>query len=316
MGVGDGEGTYVCTLSEELQKKAEEELGEVPSRRAQDIQAIRDWLKKQPHINCPTDDWTILRFLRGCKFSLERTKEKMDMFYTCKAACPEWYKNRDPRDPKMREILEMGVVLPLPGYTKDGVKILLGRHGIYEPSKFSADDIMRIYIMITDIMMFEDEPASISGVGIMGDSSGLTFNHTMAWPPTILKKAMVLWQEGYPMRPKGLNYINTPAAFNTVFDIFKGFMKEKMKKRMYVHGSDLESLHKQIPKDILPKEYGGTNGTVEEITKYWLEKVDSKRDWLLQDEQYKVDESKRPGKPKTTGDLFGIEGSFRKLQVD
>ena len=34
------------------------------------------------------------------------------------------------------------------------------------------------------------------------------------------------------MRPKGLNYINTPAAFDTVFNIFRSFMKEKMKKRV------------------------------------------------------------------------------------
>lgn len=39
-------------------------------------------------------------------------------------------------------------------------------------------------------------------------------------------------QDGYPMRPKGLNYINTPEAFNTVFNIFKSFMKEKMKRRV------------------------------------------------------------------------------------
>ncbi|CAL4095895.1 unnamed protein product [Meganyctiphanes norvegica] len=316
MGVGDGDGTYVCTLSEELQKKAEEELGEVPSRRAKDIQAMRDWLKKQPHINCPTDDWTILRFLRGCKFSLERTKEKMDMFYTCKAACPEWYTNRDPKDPKMREILEMGMFLPLPGYDKEGRRVVFIRTSVHDPAKFSMDECFKATHFINDVMIEEDEQCSITGFVQCMDMAKATMAHNLQMTPALMKKSMTIWQDGYPMRPKGLNYINTPAAFDTVFSIFKSFMKEKMKKRIHIHGSDLESLHKQIPKDILPKEYGGTNGTVEEITKYWLEKVDAKRDWLLEDEKYKVDESKRPGKPKTTSDLFGIEGSFRKLNVD
>ena len=54
------------------------------------------------------DEDVILHFLRGCKFSLERTKEKIDMFYTCKGACPEWFGNMDPKDPVMEDMLTRG----------------------------------------------------------------------------------------------------------------------------------------------------------------------------------------------------------------
>lgn len=39
-------------------------------------------------------------------------------------------------------------------------------------------------------------------------------------------------------------------------------------------------------------------------------------DWFLADASSGVDEKKRPGKPKTSQDLFGLEGSFRQLTVD
>ncbi|XP_050697147.1 retinol-binding protein pinta-like isoform X1 [Eriocheir sinensis] len=311
-----GGDKYVCTLSPELLQRAKDEINEDPDRREADIEHIRDWLRHQPHINARMDDWTILRFLRGCKFSLERTKEKLDMFYTCKSLCPEWYKNRDPQDKKLRSILELGTFLPLPGYDHDGRRVVIILAGGHDPKLHSMDEVFKATHLISDIMIDEDEQLSITGVVQILDLKGVTAAHALQMSPPLVKKAMTIWQDGYPMRPKGLNYINTPEAFNTVFNIFKSFMKEKMKRRVHIHGSDMESLYKEVPRDILPVEYGGTNGTVEEIKNYWLQRLDARRDWLLEDEKFCVDESKRPGKAKTSADLFGIEGSFRKLNVD
>jgi len=44
--------------------------------------------------------------------------------------------------------------------------------------------------------------------------------------------------------------------------------------------------------------------------------VEDSRDFLLEREKMKSDEPKRPGRPKTSQDLFGMEGSFRQLNID
>lgn len=44
--------------------------------------------------------------------------------------------------------------------------------------------------------------------------------------------------------------------------------------------------------------------------------MESYREWFQDESKYCSDESKRPGKPRTAGDFFNMEGSFRKLEVD
>lgn len=52
------------------------------------------------------------------------------------------------------------------------------------------------------------------------------------------------------------------------------------------------------------------------LSDYWLKKLEEYRGWHEEDTQYGTDELKRPGKPKTAETLFGVEGSFRQLEVD
>jgi hypothetical protein len=48
-----------------------------------------------------------MTFLRGCKFSLEKTKRKLDMYFTMRAAVPEFFNDRDVTRPELKEILDL-----------------------------------------------------------------------------------------------------------------------------------------------------------------------------------------------------------------
>lgn len=82
-----------------------------------------------------------------------------------------------------------------------------------------------------------------------------------------------------------------------------------------MHGDDLESLYQKIPKHLLPKEYGGDAGTIEEILEPWVQKIKDYEEFFKLEETLGTDEKKRPGRPKNAEALFGIEGSFRQLEL-
>jgi len=304
--------------SEALEKAAKEDLGEDKARLKDDIKALRSWISKSPHLHSIRQDDVILTaFLRGCKFSLERTKEKLDFHHTVRGNLPSWFDNWDPSQPQLQAILKTGMYLPLKGYDRHGRRVILMRAGGSDPSTMKKEDEFKVSTMVMEQAMDGDAQATICGIVLLQDMAGMTAAHALSMNPAVAKKAMTVWQDAYPARPKALHFINMPPVIDSVFKMFEGFQKEKMKKRNHVHPKgDLSKMQEDLGLDILPKEYGGTNGTVEELTAFWKAEIEQNKAWLMEQTKFKTDEAKRPGKPKLHSDIFGIEGSFRKLEID
>lgn len=95
-------------ISPALQKIAKEQLFEEPSQIPEMLAQFREWIRKSPHLRSRTDDQFLLSFLRSSKYSLERAKQKLDMFYTLRTHTPEMMSDRDPNKLNVREMLSMG----------------------------------------------------------------------------------------------------------------------------------------------------------------------------------------------------------------
>lgn len=220
-------------LDPALQKKANEELNEDPERIAKDLEAFREWIKKCPHIKSRDDDQFLVNFLRGCKYSLERGKQKFDLYHTLKTHIPELTKNRDPSDAKVLGAIRQGVGLPLPNLENpDGPRYFLIRPGSYDPSEYTIQDIMKISTMIFDLMMHDDDNLVVAGqIGIL-DFTGVSISHFLQFNPTFIKKMTMMQQDAMPVRQKASHFVNMPAIALSVFNIFQSFTNEKNKKRV------------------------------------------------------------------------------------
>merc|ERR1711915_960157 len=87
----------------EFEKAAKEEVGEEKERIKTDIEALQQWIAKSPHLQkIRQDEQHLLWFLRGCKFSLERTKEKIDFYNSCRVNAEQFFSDWDVESPIFR----------------------------------------------------------------------------------------------------------------------------------------------------------------------------------------------------------------------
>lgn len=74
-----------------------------------------------------------------------------------------------------------------------------------------------------------------------------------------VRQASAISQNYYPERLGKLYLINAPWGFSSVFAAVKGFLDPVTVEKIHVLGSGYQSeLFGQIPKENLPKEFGGT----------------------------------------------------------
>lgn len=85
---------------------------------------------------------------------------------------------------------------------------------------------------------------------------------------------------------------------------------------MHIHTTN-DTLAKFIPVEALPCDCGGKSKPLKEQQEEQLKNIENNREWFLNDEATnRVNEALRVGKSKSATDLFGVEGSFKKLEID
>lgn len=278
---------YICKLPEEVQTYAKDVLGETEMSRRSGLDELKKWAEENPYLHIRTEEKYLLPFLRVSKFNLDKSKRKITNFYNMRRDRTEWFSNRNPRLIQIQELIKMGSFLILKKMYKNQFVIII-RPTLYNPKTFHLDDVIKSGLMVLDIAMLEEELAQIYGVIAIIDMTNVAFGHLKHLSPVRIKNIVHSWLN-FHCRPQRIEFVNAPSYINVVLDIFKNFMTTKLKSRIHVCHNGYSSLVKFVDKDILPENYGGSEGTLEELGNYWSEKLITYSDWFKEDEFYKAE---------------------------
>uniref|UniRef100_A0A8D8W023 Alpha-tocopherol transfer protein-like n=1 Tax=Cacopsylla melanoneura TaxID=428564 RepID=A0A8D8W023_9HEMI len=248
---------------------------------------------------------------------MEIAKMKLDMYYSQRRAVPDIYDNCDPTGNELVKSYKTVYTITLPTLTSDGSSVTILKLRNPDPAMYNPCEPIKRINMIYDLMVHK--ATLTSKTHIIYDYAEVTNAHVTQVNPLVIKTHLDTLKF-LPIRLKSVIAINCPKFAEKTYNLMRSLMmSKKLQERVFVYAEGASVLSKHISVDVLPKDYGGQGSyTLEELNDYWQDVLIDNREWFLNENERYSDESKRPAdsKYKPNEDTYGVEGSFKKLQID
>lgn len=194
----------------------------------------------------------------------------------------------------MRQIADSGYCLQLPKKTKDGHLIFVMRVGHYNASNCTLEDATKYAFAVTDILNAQPE-AQLNGFVIILDMSEVGQQHVGQFTNDFSRRYIDCWERMYPAHLHQVHFYNYPSLFDPVYGIFRTLYHRDVGEKIVFHSNTKEqcpgknSLHDYIEPELLPKEYHGQLGCIDDVNHHFVQWTRERNEIILELEKYGVD---------------------------
>ncbi|KAJ2937962.1 hypothetical protein O0L34_g14245 [Tuta absoluta] len=154
-----------------------------------------------------------------------------------------------------------------------------------------------------------------AGIEFIMDNRNMSLGLLAKMSPIVMRK-FYAFAEAYGFRMKALHIISNSWMLEKAATIMTKGLSEKLSKRIQIHSS-VETLQQFISREILPKDYGGEEKSIQELSANFVKEIGSQQHIARMEfiSGAKTDESKRLT-CTFNEEYLGIPGSFKTLCVD
>ncbi|XP_011407469.1 PREDICTED: retinaldehyde-binding protein 1-like [Amphimedon queenslandica] len=254
------------SIDGETLEKARRELNEDPDTREQAIADFRAAIEEKENdpelegvIFERKDSPFLLRFLRAKKFDQSRSFSLYIKYHTIRRDNGKIF-TEDDLSANLSYILSSGALYVLNGRTWNGEKVVCIRPEKWDMEQDPAERMIRTVLLILDKLL-EDEETQVHGIRVFEYFQGIEFGQLWKFSQTEAVKNgtfVKILQDSTPIRLKGVHFLFQPWYISLVLTIVKPFMKEKLRQRLHIHGTDFTELHSLMDTSLLPPELNGT----------------------------------------------------------
>ncbi|KAG8178733.1 hypothetical protein JTE90_025461 [Oedothorax gibbosus] len=272
---------HLWYLPEEFRQMAEKELKETDEKKEKALKKLKQLLAAEKNLYIRTDDKYLLGYLRGKKFDVDRAMKMIKNAFKLRTK-KKFYDSED--NAIVHDVFRQNFIGFLPYRAKNGSVIMVVKVGLWDPEKVDRDLLMWTvtHCMIHSI---EDEATQVAGYSAIIDVRGVGNRHLKMLTVENVLLIVHSTQNCFPGRYKSIHVIGMPKFFAYAWNIAYPFILSfKMQNRIFIHGENLNGLHKHFSTAILPEEYGGELGPFDNSA--WHSSILERNDWCLEQRLY------------------------------
>lgn len=172
----------------------------------------------------------------------------------------------------------------------DGSLISLHVLKEFDSSKFDLFAVLRSEIMFLDINQATLAYPILHDFDVaLIDCKGITFRHLLKFIPVLweVKTFLQFVQETVFYKLKQVHLFNVSTTVSKIYSLLKPFIKKELQEQVFFHQNH-EALYDIVDKEILPNEYGGNIGTIDELHKSFIERNTKNASVLKEYEIFKI----------------------------
>ncbi|XP_021952999.1 clavesin-2 [Folsomia candida] len=202
------------------------------------------------------DDPFLKVFLQGKGFDVDVALSYIAKYMHMRTV--KYKKQMSPYLPSKARLLETEFSQMLRNKDQHGRYIAVLNTYVWNPEMASVQESIAAVLFALDEGMrryFSHKP---DGVVVIIDCKDTTLSKIRAVTSSEIIQTMDLFFKCLPASPKEIHYVNENIMYRGFLNTLLSFFGKKMRGRVHIHSSNMESLHKFVAPNILPKSLGGT----------------------------------------------------------
>ncbi|XP_046644517.1 alpha-tocopherol transfer protein-like [Daphnia pulicaria] len=214
-------------------------------------------LIKESDINFQIPDELMLCFIYARKREVQRAMKLLKNYLRVMKNYPELF--TDLRGERVKHVLDLGHLLASPIRDQNGSRVFIINARNWDIRRCSLEDVYSAVVFCFQRMVSEMETQSKGVVGIM-DFQDFALHQIRHFTPSFVKKVADLIQDVFPIRLKGIHIVNEPRIIKILVAMIWPFLSNKIRNRLFFHGSCFTTLHHHVDPSCLPSNYDGCLG--------------------------------------------------------